>query len=77
MTKVVVEPYNGCKRWQRSLKLNHGVFVICVDLCNYLLSSFVDFAGFPKDGHQEKGRTVKTSEREIWNQHRPSKVAFW
>lgn len=35
------------------------------------------FAGFPEDGHKEKRRTVKTSKREIWHQHRPSKVTFW
>lgn len=51
--------------------------VVCLYLCNYLSLSFVNFAGFPKDGHKEKGGAVKTSKREIWNQHGPSKVAFW
>lgn len=49
---------------------------ICLFLCKNLHLSFVNFAGIPKDGHKEKGGTVKTSKREIWNQHRPSKVAF-
>lgn len=54
------------------------VFVICSYMCSRLvLSFFVNFAGFPKDGHKEKGGAAEASEREIWNQHRPSKVASW
>lgn len=35
------------------------------------------FAGFPKNGHKEERGTAEASEREIWHQHRPSKVACW
>lgn len=50
---------------------------VCLFLCANLLLSCVNLAGFPKDGHKEEGGTVETSKREVWNQHRPSKVAFW
>lgn len=45
-------------------------------LHNHLVLSFVNLAGFPKDGHKEKRGAVETSKREIWNQHRPSEIAF-
>ncbi|KAG7244268.1 hypothetical protein INR49_004406 [Caranx melampygus] len=34
-------------------------------------------ACFPEDGHKEERGTVEASKREIWYQHRPSKVAVW
>lgn len=37
---------------------------------------FIDIAGFPEDGHKEKGGAAETPKREIRNQHRPSKVVF-
>lgn len=72
MTKIVVVLYS--RQDVFDIKPQCVLFVYNCAIIYYYL---VNFAGFPKDGHKEKGGTVKTSKREIWNQHRPSKVAFW
>lgn len=80
MTVITVAFCSRCNRIARYYWEGKPQCVVIISsyLCKHLgLSFFITFAGFPKDGHKEKGGTVKTSQREIWNQHGPSEVAFW
>lgn len=54
-----------------------GLFVFFMFSKLFDFVFFIKFAGFPKDGHKEKGGAAETPKREIRNQHRPSKVEFW
>lgn len=77
MTGITVAFHSLCNRMARYYcDVKPQCVIISSYLCNHLGLSFcITFAGFPKDGHKEKGGTVETSQREIRNQHRPSEVA--
>lgn len=49
-------------------------YVIHLGLSIYNVHNSFPLSGIPEDGHKEKRGTAKTSQGEIWNKYRPTKI---